>query len=66
MYRLYCQPTVRNVTLRFMLEIKSNIFAVQCTKMGLVLELASVNSKWCSSVAWHVRQAASQAVADNL
>ena len=23
-------------------EIKSNIFAVQCTKMGLVLELASV------------------------
>ena len=49
-----------------MVEIKSNIFAVQCTKMGLVLELASVNSKWCSSVAWHVRQAASQAVADNL
>ena len=33
-------------------EIKSNMFAVQCTKMGLVLELASVNSKWCSRVAW--------------
>ena len=25
--------------------------------MGLVLELASVNSKWCSSIAWHGRQA---------
>jgi hypothetical protein len=50
-------------------EIKSNMFAVQCTKMGLVLELASVNSKWCSSVAWHGaadRQAVNQAVADNL
>ena len=54
-----------------MVEIISNIFAVQCTKMGLVVELASVNSKWYSSVAWQTgsepgRQAASQAVADNL
>ena len=62
---------IKILTLKFMEEIKSNIFAVQCTKMGLVLELASVNSKWCSSVAWrgaawHGRQAASQAVADNL
>lgn len=60
---------MRNVTLKFMVEIKSNIFAVQRTKMGLVLELASVNSKWCSSVAWHGaadRQAVNQAVADNL